>query len=280
MTKKFALIGGDKRNILLADELIKCGNEVLMYGFDKANIVNKMSLIDTINYCDFIICGIPFTRDLMTLNTPLTSEKINIEDFFKIVPKDKIIFTGAVSDKLTTENSIVDVYKTDQMTEKSTIATAEGAIKIAIENTDVSLYDSNVLIIGYGKIGSALAKYLCSLGANVTVISRSPKSINQAITDGFSAYSSFELDRNLSNKHLIFNTAEKIQINKTNIDTIDKNCVYIELASSPFGINYEECINSNIKIIFGLSLPGIFSPKTIAIALYDEIQKYIKEMKE
>ncbi len=277
MNKKFALIGGDKRNILLGDELKKNNHEVIMYGFEKEHIENKMSLLNTIAHSDYIVCGIPFTRDLVNLNAPLSTETINLSHFLDLVPKDKMIFTGAVKKGLITTNKIVDIYKTEKMTEKSTIATSEGAIKIAIEHTNILLYESNVLIIGYGKIGKVLANNIRSLGAKVTIISKSPNSINQATLDGFRAYSSFELERNLSNKNIIFNTAEKIQIDKTNIDMIDKECVYIELASSPFGINYEECVASDIKIIFALSLPGIFSPKTIAKTMCNEIISH-KEM--
>ncbi len=279
MNYKFALIGGDTRNIFLLEELIKNGHTVYKYGFDKKGLANDLTLEECIYVADYVICATPFTRDNTSLNTPLTKEKILIKDLLKLVPKDKLIFTGALTGKFKENEQLIDIYITNEVTRKSTIATVEGALKIAIENTNISINESQTLIIGYGKIGSYLAKILKELGSNVTVISRSSTSIKKAVDDGFNSYSNVDLDRNLHNKDIIFNTADSIQIDENNIDLIDENCVYIELASSPFGINYEDSVNSNLKVIYGLSLPGIVSPKTISKVIYSEIIKYIEEIK-
>ncbi len=286
MSYKFAFVGGDKRNIYLAEELTRLGHSVTMYGFDKqselilsnSNVSNSLEYV--ISSSDFIICAIPFTRDNIYLNTPLSHEKILINDFLKIVPNDKLVFTGALNNNLSKIENLIDIYRTDNITNQSVIATVEGALKIAIESTDISINNSNILIIGYGKIGSYLAKSLKYLGANITIISRSSKTVNNAIKDGFSAFSNTELNENLSNKNIIFNTAEKVQIDKTNLSSIDENCIYIELASAPFGINYEDSVESNLKVIYGMSLPGIVSPKTIGNFIGLEILNYIKELKK
>lgn len=273
MTNKYALIGGDKRNIYLAEQLEKCGHEVIKYGFSKLSYENTMPLESLIDWCDYIICAIPFSRDNISLNTPLSNEQIMISDFLKLT-KDKKIFTGALKGKYVENENLIDIYKTDEILKQSVISTVEGAIKIAIEQTDTSLYCSNVLIIGYGRIGSYLAKCLNFLGANVTIVTKSVESITNALDDNFKAFSNIELDEHLSNKSIIFNTAEEIQISSKNLDLIDKDCVYIELASAPFGINYSDSIDSFLKVIYGISLPAIVSPKTISNAMYDEIVKH------
>lgn len=276
MSYKFALISGDKRNVYLAEKLKKNGHEVFYYGFDKNEIDDTYKLDDAIKNSDYVICAIPFTRDGISLNTPLSNNKILINDFLSIVGTEKPIFTGAIDKNYQNIPNLIDVYKCEKVQTESTISTAEGAIKIAIENTDISLNSSNILVIGYGKIGSYLSKCLKSLGANVTVISRSDKTINKASDDGFCAYSNLELDKNLSDKKIIFNTAEKVQIDSKNLHIIDKDTIYIELASKPFGINYEDSVNSNLKVLYGLSLPGIVSPETISSVIYDEIFENIK----
>lgn len=47
------------------------------------------------------------------------------------------------------------------------VPTAEGAIQIAMEQTDVTLHGLPVLVIGHGRIGSLLARRLAALGAKV-----------------------------------------------------------------------------------------------------------------
>lgn len=278
MTYKFALISGDKRNIYLAEKLTQNGHDVTLYGFDKNNIQNTHSLKEVIDKHNYIICPIPFTRDNITLNTPLSTETITLNDFLNLVDSSKTVFTGALNTTYGADKNIIDIYAKKAVKDASTIATVEGAIKIAIENTDTSLFGSNILIIGYGEIGSYLAKSLRHLGVNVTIVTRSDDSVKKAIDDGFNSYKNDLLDEHISNKHVIINTAEKIQLNEKNLGLVDKETIYIELASLPFGIDYEDSIKFNIKVVYGLSLPGIVSPKTISNVIYNEILQHIEEM--
>lgn len=278
MNYKFALISGDKRNIYLAEKLTQNGHEVTLYGFDKNNIKNTHSLKEIIEKHNYIICPIPFTRDNISLNTPLSAQTITLNDFLSLLDKSKTVFSGALNTNYGDDKNIIDIYAKNSVKDASTIATVEGAIKIAIENTDTSLYGSNILIIGYGQIGSYLAKSLRNLGVNVTIVTRSDSSLKKAKEDGFSSYKNDVLDEHISKKHIIFNTAEKIQLNAKNLGLVDKETVYIELASLPFGIDYEDSVKFNIKVVYGLSLPGIVSPKTISAVIYNEILQHIEEM--
>ncbi len=278
MNYKFAIIGGDKRNIFLSKFLKDLGHDVKIYGFDKSGLENKTTLKETINFADYIICPIPFTRDDVFLNTPLSSQKIEINELLENTNNKKPIFTGVFNKNLANLDMLVDIYNTEALTTASAISTTEGAIKIAIENTDFSLYNSQALVIGYGKIGSYLAQTLKSLGVNITVVTKDELSISNAIDNGFKTYKNTEIDTTLSNKNIIFNTAPAIQIDSSNIKNIDSDCLYIELASKPFGIDYEESVKNNIKVIYGMSLPGLVSPKTIANTLCNEILEKIKEM--
>ena len=53
-------------------------------------------------------------------------------------------------------------------------AIVEGALKLAIENTDRTLHDSHICVVGYGNIGAMLTRILVLLGAHVTLAARKP----------------------------------------------------------------------------------------------------------
>ena len=55
---------------------------------------------------------------------------------------------------------IVDIMKREELAVLNTIATAEGAIEIAIANTNKILHGSNVLVLGFGRIGKVLEENL------------------------------------------------------------------------------------------------------------------------
>ena len=107
-----------------------------------------------------IITSIPITKDKIYLNFQYSDLKIKIETFLKQL-KDKFLISGALSkeDKdilLKNKNNFLDILEDDTYTILNARITAEGIIKLAIENTDKSLYDSKILILGYGRIGKNL----------------------------------------------------------------------------------------------------------------------------
>ena len=46
-----------------------------------------------------------------------------------------------------------DLLKDDELTILNAIPTVEGAIKIAIDEREETIHESNVLVCGYGRIG-------------------------------------------------------------------------------------------------------------------------------
>ena len=89
---------------------------------------------------------------------------------------------------------------------ENAIATAEGAICLAIRESPFNLHLSRCLILGYGRCGQALADRLRGMMAEVTVCEKSPIKRTLAVTRGFLAVSPEMLGKVLPGKQLIFNT--------------------------------------------------------------------------
>ena len=90
----------------------------------------------------------------------------------------KNIYTGALNsfakEKLNEKNiKVIDIMEDEAYAIKNAIATAEGAIKKVIDSTPFTINKSNVLILGYGRIGKILARFLSSFGARIYVEARS-----------------------------------------------------------------------------------------------------------
>ena len=58
------------------------------------------------------------------------------------------------------------------MTTRNAVATAEGAIAEAVLHSDGTLHGAACLVIGFGRVGLALAQRLRGLSAHVTVAAR------------------------------------------------------------------------------------------------------------
>lgn len=77
--KQFAIIGGDKRNVELARLLEEDGHEVLVYGFDKLELLLKQTdkLHEAIVGSHVIIGPLPFSEDYEHFNAPFYREGKN-----------------------------------------------------------------------------------------------------------------------------------------------------------------------------------------------------------
>jgi len=66
----------------------------------------------------------------------------------------------------------IDYFKREEMQILNAIPTAEGAIQVAMQETNVTLHGSDTMVLGFGRIGKSIAKLLKALDSNVHVAAR------------------------------------------------------------------------------------------------------------
>ncbi len=152
------------------------------------------------------------------------------------------------------------------------IPTVEGAIQTAMENTNITIHNSNCLVLGHGRIGKLLSKHLKNLGANVSSMARKDRDLALIKAEGNKGIYINDLDNNLDNLDIIFNTIPSLILDNKKLRILmekSKNVLIIEIASEPGGIDLNTAKEYEIKVIKAMGLPGKVAPKTAA--------KYIKE---
>ena len=179
MINKISIIGGDLRIVKLAEMLIEEGVEVFSYGLEKANIndINKCeSVEEAVRVSEIILGPIPFSSNGKTINTPFSDKKILVEDVLDNL-SGKTLIAGAIKQDiydLTSDKNIklIDILKREELAVLNAVSTSEGAIKIAIEETPRNIRGSNILVMGFGRIGKVLSNMLKGMGANVACEAR------------------------------------------------------------------------------------------------------------
>lgn len=280
--KRFSIIGGDIRQIYAAKELEKRGHDVYVCGFE--NLDNQeyksLDIIEAIDKSDYIILPLPITRDEIHLNAPFSSTPIEINNKLFSEFKNKVIFGGIVTSlSERVKNSTIklkDYYDREDFMILNAIPTAEGAIRVALEEYKNTLWNSKVLVVGYGRIGKVLADRLKGIGANVTVSARNPRDIAWARSNNFETINISEIDSELD-FDIIFNTVPKKILVYENMKLI-KNCkLIIDLASLPGGVDKDSAKKLGIEVINALGLPGKFFPECAGRIIVDTIFKIIQE---
>jgi len=139
------------------------------------------------------------------------------------------------------------------------------------------LHNSNIMVIGYGRIGKVLCKMLSGMGAHVFPVVRKQQDLATAFAYGYNPILLEDLNLLLPDMNIIMNTAPSILIDKSNMKHIDKRCLLIDLASAPHGIDYNAGKAAGLTILYAGSLPGAVAPYTAAKYIQQAIYNAIEE---
>lgn len=289
MIKEFAIIGGDLRTIKLAKILAKEGNMVYTYGLEKAeelkenkNIIFCEKLIEAVKKVQVVIGPIPFSSDGININMPFSEGKLSVREFMHNL-NAKILIAGTIAPNVyELENDeyieIVDIMKREELAVLNTIATAEGAIEIAIANTNKILHGSNVLVLGFGRIGKVLARKLAGLSTKVTCAARKEEDLAWIKAYGHKATNINLIGKNLSEFDVIINTVPQMILTAEKMEYVKPECLLIDLASNPGGIDKKAAKEKGLQLVWALALPGKVAPTTTAEFIKDTIYNILKEI--
>ena len=282
---KFALVGGDRRQAQLAAMLARDGQRVRVCCMEKAGEIEgaeAVSVAKAIEDADCILLPLPALDGAGDISTPLSAEKISVEQLLRIVPADTPLYGGRLSggffetaEKLGLQAE--DYFQREELKIANAAATAEGAVQIAMEETDITLCSARALVIGYGRIGRLLSSKLKALGATVTASARKPADLAWIKAEGLSPVETNALEPVLAKQDIIFNTVPAKVMDSRRLSLVKKGCICIDLASKPGGTDFEAAAQLGVKVIWALSLPGEVAPASSGAAIRDTVYNLLRE---
>ena len=283
MNKTVTVIGGDLRQLTLAELLGKEGFKVFVYGFGNDYVSPKYTVIKDIKKTvksDIVILPMPVSMDSKTINAPFSKEPIILSYIKNYLKSAKLVLGGRVSREIKEiykPVDIIDYYNREELMIKNAVPTAEGAIEIAMAETPHTIKKSKCLIIGYGRIGKVLSRELYDLGADVTVSARKHSDLAWIDVNGYKSVHNNNIIDFAKEYDIIFNTAPALILNEEILKKINPDCVLIDLASKPGGIDFEKAQDLGLKVIWALSLPGKVAPITSGKIIKDTIMNILEE---
>lgn len=287
MINKIAIIGGDLRIIKLSEMLIEEGVEVYSYGLEKAEVEELKkcaNLQEAIDNSEIILGPIPFSSNGKEINMPFSDKKVLVEELLDSIA-GKTLIAGAIKQDiydLASEKNIkvIDILKREELAVLNAVSTAEGTIKIAIEETLKNLHGSNILVMGFGRIGKILSNMLKGLGAKVACEARKNSDLAWIKAYGYEPIPISNLKENLNRFDVIINTIPYIILDKDNLANVRKDALIIDVASNPGGVDREAVKEQKIKFIWALSLPGKVAPITSAEFIKETLYNIVNELNE
>jgi dipicolinate synthase subunit A len=289
MSTNFSIIGGDLRIIKLAQMLANEGNKVYTYGVEKAeelsgnsNIILCEKLSETVKNSEIIIGPIPFSSNGKDINAPFSDKQISIRELMHSI-NAKILIAGNITPEvydLANDEyiEIIDILKREELAVLNTISTAEGTIEIIIANTNKIIHGSKVLILGFGRIGKVLARKLAGLSAQVTCAARKDEDLAWIRAYGHLETNINTIGENLSEYDVIINTVPHLILTEEKLQYVRDDCLLVDLASNPGGIDKRVAKDKNLKLVWALALPGKVAPVTTAEFIKDTVYNILKEI--
>ena len=261
----FLILGGDNRSLYLGEYLENQGFKVCYYAFNHTECYN--SLEEAMNSSDVIVLPLPFTKDRLTLNTPLFDDKVVISDIVALLSNKKMVFGGQLPKSFCEELEsrdcpYCDYFLLDELAVYNAVPTAEGVVQVLIEELPITIHGMKCGILGFGRVGKVLANTLSSLGAKVTVFARKQSAFAEIYASSME-YKHFDVLATENNDFdVVINTVPVRVLGDAQLSKLNSDCILVEVASAPFGIDFQSAKEKAFKVIKAGSLPGKVAPKT------------------
>lgn len=285
--KKLLALGGDMRIVKMAESMAKEGLLISGFAFGSVPLDKRVriqeNLSEAAKQAEIIILGLPCTRDGLTVDAPFYDEKIYFKDLFKMMDKAQILIGGMLGEKVKAlarlyNIAYIDYFDREELQISNAIPTAEGAIEIAIKEMPITLNGANALVVGYGRIGKVLSRSLAGLCAKVTVSARSFADLAWIEAAGHKAVLTAELCPALEKYDVVFNTVPAQVISSKEMKCLKDDCLVIDLASKPGGVDMGAARKMGVKVIWALSLPGKVAPVSAGEIIKKTILNIINEL--
>lgn len=268
-----AVLGGDARQLEIIRKLTELDAKVYLVGFDQLEqsftgaVKEKLAELP-FNELDAIILPVAGLQPTGEIEAIFSSHHLRLtKGMLEKTPDHCILFTGISPPVLTklaaqTGKTLIRLFDRDDVSIYNSIPTAEGAVMMAIQQTDFTIHGSSVAVLGMGRVGMSVARTFDSLGANVKLGARRSEHLARAIEMGLTPFSIDQLPKEAESLDIIINTIPSLVITAQSIARMKPHMLIIDLASKPGGTDFQFAKKRGIKAILALGLPGIVAPKT------------------
>ena len=175
---------------------------------------------------------------------------------------------------------LVDYFAREELILCNAIPTAEGCIGILMAERTRTLWNSAILLAGFGPVGQALGVRLAALGAQVTVAARRPA--QRALAESFSlrAVDLARLEQTAPAFDTVVNTIPAPVLTEAVLTALRPGSLIVDLASRPGGTDFAAARRLGHPAIHALSLPAACAPETAGEALARTVCEILAEREE
>lgn len=281
------VIGGDMRQAKLAQLLAEDGHTVHTYALDPGSeAVPRLIPEQNLNHAsraDCVILPLTVTTGGGLLNAPLSLSEHPLAPILDRISPRQFLCGGRVDPEtqaMAQERGLVlyDYFAREELAVANAVPTAEGALQLAMEHLPITIHNARVLVVGFGRVGRITAQRFAALGAKVSVAARRYEQLAWAQAMGFGAEHLHQLAGWLCGYDLVINTVPAKVLTRTEMEDLKPDCLILDLASKPGGVDLEAAGELGLTVIWALGLPGKVAPVSAGAAIKSTIYNMLREL--
>ncbi len=225
------------------------------------------------------------TADYILLPLPMDDSRLQLAQLLKVAKKGAFAFGGKISQLIKNEAQqtgveLLDYFEREELAILNAIPTAEGCIGLLLTEQKVTIWGGEILIIGFGRLGQALAMRLCALGAKVTIAAKKASQRALALAMGCKVVDAAILARTCEKFDTVVNTAPAMVMPAQILEKMPNNSLIIDLASKPGGVDFIAAEELGHKAIHALGLPSKSAPNSAGAFVAATVLEMLAEMGE
>ena len=278
------VVGGDLRQVRLAQLLHEEGHTVHTWALEEAEgVPGPAPDLEGARLADCVVLPLPAAGEDGGLNAPFSQVRAALPAVLDALRPGQVVCAGRVSPELAEQARarglrLFDYFGREEMAVANAVPTAEGAVQLAMEELPITLHGARVLVVGFGRVGKLTAHRFRALGARVSVAARKWADLAWAEAYGYAPEHLEGLDESLCAYDLVVNTAPARVLDARRLEQLEPDCLVIDLASRPGGVDLEAAARLGVRVIWALSLPGKVAPVTAGSILRDTICHILCEL--
>lgn len=172
---------------------------------------------------------------------------------------------------------LADYFQRPELECLNAVPTAEGCLAMLLQIRQRTIWESDFLVLGYGRVGRAVARRLGLLGGHVTVAARSAEQRANARCAGHHAEPLSALATLLPAYDTVINTIPAPILTRAMLQKLPPEALVLDLASRPGGTDFAAAAELGIRAEHALALPGKCAPRTAGTLIAQTVLAMIEE---
>ncbi len=165
-----------------------------------------------------------------------------------------------------------DFAADEALTVKNAYLTAEGALSLYMDETNIAVRGSRIIVFGSGRVAKCVCRVFSALGADVTMAARSKGELSWAEISGIHTV---DIKDGGALEAVLLRGVDAVinTIPARVLPDMPKGVFIIDLASAPYGIGEYEADAAGARLLRAGGLPGKYAPESAAALLADVVRR-------